>query len=331
MNQPITSSDPAVGSRGVQLSGQSSRPSNSDEIDLRELFATVWAGKWGVVSITMLFAAIAVVVVLLIPNQYKATAVLAPASGPNADGLSSQLSGLASLAGVTLGNTSNDESQIAMEVMQSWAFIDRFIMENNLEVDVFAVDGWGRESNQLHINDAIYNTTTKTWVRTPPKGKTVEPTSWELFDKFSDMLSVSQDKKTGLVSISVEFYSPFIAKHWVDLLVDSINEHMRVRKLNASNKNIAYLQAQIDKTSVAEMKSVFYQLIENETKNKMLAEASPEYQFVTVSAAMVPEEKSKPKRMLIVVLATLLGGMCGIFFVLARNTFSVPVVSSPSD
>jgi len=322
MNQPITGGGPEAGNRLVQASGQSSYTSNNDEIDLRELFATLWAGRWVIVSITMLFTAIAVVAVLLIPNQYKATAVLAPASGNNAGGLSSQLSGLASLAGVTLGNTDNDESQIAMEVMQSWAFIDRFIKENGLEVDVFAADGWDGESNQLHLNDDIYNATTKKWVRPPPKGKTVEPTSWELFDKFSDQLSVSQDKKTGLVSISVEFYSPVVAKHWVDLLVAAINEHMRIRKLDASNKNIAYLQEQVDKTPVAEMKSVFYQLIENETKNKMLAEASPEYQFVTVSPAMVPEQKSRPKRLLIVVLTAVLGGAVSVFFVLARKAYS---------
>jgi uncharacterized protein involved in exopolysaccharide biosynthesis len=56
----------------------------------------------------------------------------------------------------------------------------------------------------------------------------------------------------------------------------------------------------------------------------MLAEASPEYAFVTVSPAMVPEEKSQPKRALICILGTILGGMLSVLWVLimhyARST-----------
>jgi LPS O-antigen subunit length determinant protein (WzzB/FepE family) len=88
---------------------------------------------------------------------------------------------------------------------------------------------------------------------------------------------------------------------------------------NLSNRNIEYLAAQIDKTAISEMREVFYQLIEEQTKAKMLAEASPEYAFVTVSQVMLPEEKSKPKRALICILGTLLGGMLSVLYVLVRH------------
>ena len=67
------------------------------------------------------------------------------------------------------------------------------------------------------------------------------------------------------------------------------------------------------------MREVFYEIIEEQIKNKMLAEASPEYAFTTVSRAMLPEQKSKPKRALICVLGTLLGGMLSILVVLIRS------------
>ena len=85
------------------------------------------------------------------------------------------------------------------------------------------------------------------------------------------------------------------------------------------NINIQYLEAQIQKTSIAEMREVFYTIIEEQIKIKMLAEASPEYAFVTVSPAMVPEEKSQPKRALICILGTLLGGMLAVLLVLVRH------------
>ena len=94
---------------------------------------------------------------------------------------------------------------------------------------------------------------------------------------------------------------------------------MQQRKLQMVNTNIEYLEAQIQKTPIADMKEVFYTIIEEQVKSKMLAEASPEYVFVTVSPAMVPEEKSQPKRALICILGVLLGGMLSVFFVLIRH------------
>jgi LPS O-antigen subunit length determinant protein (WzzB/FepE family) len=132
------------------------------------------------------------------------------------------------------------------------------------------------------------------------------------------MVSISTDKKTGLISLTVEYFSPYIAKQWVDQLVEAINQHMQQRKLQMVKTNIEYLEAQIEKTSIARMKEVFYTVIEEQIKNKMLAEASPEYVFVTVSPAMVPEVKSQPKRALICILGVLLGGMLSVAFVLVR-------------
>ena len=76
-----------------------------DEIDLRELFSVLWRGKKVIIAITAVFAVGSVLVALLIPNQYKASALLAPAQS-DGGGLSSalgQLGGLASLAGVSIG------------------------------------------------------------------------------------------------------------------------------------------------------------------------------------------------------------------------------------
>ena len=116
-----------------------------------------------------------------------------------------------------------------------------------------------------------------------------------MFERFQEMLSVSEDKKSGLVSVSIEYYSPQVAKDWLDRYVSAINEHMQSRQVAKVSNNINYLKAQIDKTSIAEMREVFYTIIEEQTKNKMVAEASPDYAFVAVSPSMVPEQKSQPR------------------------------------
>lgn len=292
-----------------------------DEIDLRELFSVLWAGKKLIVGITAVFALVAVFYALSIPNQYRATALVSPAQdgGGGLSGALGQLGGLASLAGVSIGGGESSEAQVAQEIMRSRGFIEEFISENNLAVEVFAAEGWDMGSNQLEINADIYDVDSLQWVRDASAGKTADPSGWELFKKFSGMFSVSEDKKTGMVSISVEYFSPELAKEWVDRLVIGINQHMQSRKLEKVNINIQYLEAQIEKTSIAEMREVFYTIIEEQIKSKMLAEASPEYAFVTVSPAMVPEEKSQPKRALICILGTLLGGMLSVLWVLVMH------------
>jgi len=295
-----------------------------DEIDLRELFGVLWAGRIKIIKITAVFAVVSVMYALSVPNQYKATSVLAPVKqegGGLAGALGQQFGGIASLAGVTLGGGLAGESQIAQKVMKSWSFIEDFIQSNNLAVAVGAAEGWDKATNKLLINDSTYDSEGERWV-----SENGPPSSWRLFKAFSGKVGVSEDKKSGLVSVSIEYYSPQIAKQWVDLYVASINEYMQKRQVVKVTNNIEYLQAQIEKTSISEMQEVFYTIIEEQIKSKMLTEASPDYVFTPISSTMVPETRSQPKRSLICILGTLLGGMLSVLWVLAIHYtgFSLP-------
>ena len=268
-----------------------------------------------------MFAVASVIYALSVPNQYKATALLAPAQsdGGGLSGALGQLGGLASLAGVSLGGGESGEAQIAQEIMKSWSYIEGFITGNNIAVEVYAAEGWSKGSNTLQINNDAYDVGANKWLVEDESGAIGAPSSWQLFESFSEMLSVSEDKKSGLVSVSIEYYSPQIAKQWVDMYVESINRFMQQRQIDKVTRNINYLQEQIEKTAIAEMQEVFYTIIEEQTKNKMLAEASPDYVFVAVGPSMVPELKSQPKRALICILGTLLGGMLSVLLVLIMH------------
>ena len=49
-----------------------------DEIDLRELFATLWRGKWIIILFTIVFAAGGVFYALSKPDIYQSSVLLAP-------------------------------------------------------------------------------------------------------------------------------------------------------------------------------------------------------------------------------------------------------------
>ncbi len=293
-----------------------------DEIDLRELFGVLWAGSRKIIAITTVFAFVSVIYALSVSDQYKATVLLAPAQSDSSDlsGALGQLGGLASLAGVDIGGGDSSEAQMAQEIMKSWSFIDGFIADNDLAVELSAVQDWSQGSNELLINDGVYDTENKQWLSSKNECDVRgPPSSWVLFQAFSERLVVSENKKTGLVAVHIEYYSPQIAKQWLDMYVAAINAHMQQRQMEKVTNNINYLQAQIENTSIAEMREVFYTIIAEQTKNKMLSEASPEYAFVAVSPSMVPEEKSQPERAFICFIGTLLGGMLSVLLVLVMH------------
>ncbi|BDU38874.1 Wzz/FepE/Etk N-terminal domain-containing protein [Vibrio nigripulchritudo] len=293
-----------------------------DEIDLKEIFLVLWKGKWIVLLFTIIFAVGGGGYALSQPNVYKATAVLVSSSDNGKSGMAamaSQFGGLASLAGINIGEGRTDSKAMALAVLQSRQFINSFIHRHDLLVPLMASTKWNEGSGELELNRELYDVTTKQWVRQVPTGQSVVPTDWEAYKAFKEILSNSEDKISGLVSLSITHYSPVIAQQWVAWLVSDLNSWMKEKSLSETKRNIGYLEQQLDKTNISDMRTVFFQLIEEQTKNLMLAEVETEFAFKTIDPAVIPEEKAGPKRTLICVLATLAGGMFGALVVLALN------------
>jgi uncharacterized protein involved in exopolysaccharide biosynthesis len=168
------------------------------------------------------------------------------------------------------------------------------------------------------LDAELYDESSNKWIRevSPPK-KTI-PSIWEAYKEFSELLSVSQDKTTSMVNIDIQFYSATLAKKWLKLLVADLNEFMRAQDQAEAQASIDYLTLQLENIQVTTMETIFYQLIEEQTKNMMLTQVKAEYVLKTIDPAQVPEQKDGPKRALIVVLGTMLGGMLSVLMVLIR-------------
>ncbi len=299
----------------------------NDEIDLRELWDVIWKGKWLIIAVTAVFAIGSVIYALSLPNIYKSEALLAPSEEAQGGGLSQmagQLGGLASLAGIKLGGGGGAENKVAvaMEVLKSREFVGEFIQRHGILPELMAVNGWSREGNELRFDSELYDAEQKRWVRDVDPPKMPEPSAWEAYKTFMEILTVTQDKETGFITIAVEHQSPYIAAHWVKLLVEEINEVMKEQDVGEAQRSIDFLHQQLERVALAEMRTVFYQLIEEQTKTIMLAEVRDEYIFSTIDPPVVAEEKAKPKRALICVLGVMLGGMLAVMFVFIRHFVS---------
>ena len=295
---------------------------NDDEIDLAELWFAIWSGKVLIIAISFIFAVSSIIYAINQPNIYKASTLLAPASEQGSAGglakMAGQFGGLASLAGINLGGGGTDKTGLALEVLKSRLFIENFINKHQLLVPLMATRNWDINTNTLILDDELYNAKSNTWIREVSAPKKAEPSAWEAFEAFKELFSVSSDKETGMITISIEHYSPEIAKQWLLWLVAEINNTMREQDKSEAQRSIDFLSEKLQETQLADMQTVFYQLIEEQTKTIMLAEVSQEYVLKTIDPANAPDEKAKPKRALIVVLGTMLGGILSVLIVLVR-------------
>lgn len=294
-----------------------------DELDLKEVFNVIWSGRVLISTITFLFLMVSVVFALSLPNQYRATAIVTPVLGGGGavSGVLGRFGGLASLAGVGVGGAAQNEALIARHVMQSRGFIEKFIHDYDLGVKIYAASGWDKKTNTLKYDSSVYNKTDSSWIGDNAEDVVSAPSDWKLYRKFSGMFTIVDDPANGVISVSVEHYSPHVAKELVDKLIAGINDHLKEQKLARVNLNIHYLEAQIEKTPITEMREVFYSVVEEQIKSKMLAEASPEYAFMTVSPAMIPELRSRPMRTLICAIGAFTGLLIGTVLVLFRGYF----------
>ena len=307
----------------MQEAHSNKHPNNfDDEINLQELFYVLLEGKWIIVSLTAFISIIGVIYSLLLPNIYESKAMLVPVdSSSGISGALGSYSGLAGLAGISLPSVDDDgNSAKAIQKISSLSFFENNLLANIHLPDLMAVKSWNSKQNTLAFDDSIYDTKSNTWIRDYSYPQQQIPSAQESFKVFKTKhLSISEDKKSGFMTLSIKHQSPFIAKQWVELVINEVNDFYRQKDKLESEKAANYLNQQISMTGLSEIKEVLAQLLQEETKKLTLIEANEYYVFDYIDPPAVMEEKSKPKRALICILIALLGGMLSIVLVLIRH------------
>jgi uncharacterized protein involved in exopolysaccharide biosynthesis len=110
-----------------------------------------------------------------------------------------------------------------------------------------------------------------------------------------------------LITLSVGWTDPTLARQWTDGLVDAANDRLRRQAIQRSAKNLEYLQKASEGTSIMEVKNTIYKLMETEIKNQMMASGSKDYAFRVVDPAVIPEHKVFPRRSLFLVFGVITG------------------------
>ena len=287
------SEEPKLSTKYVMV--ETGPSSDGDEIDLLELIRTLLHAWKTIVGITIVCTGLAVAYALCAPEVFKAETLLTPAHEEKSSSSSTlgQFGGLAAMAGISIPGDSNVEQVLA--TLQSRKFLKVFIVENKL-LPVLFEDIWD-EKNQ------VWNV----------ESKEAQPNDHKAIESFKSILSVDEDKKTGLITLSISWKDPKVAAKWANQLVKQLNEQLREQAIAESQKRVGYLEQELAKTTLQDMRAVLYSLLESEKQKAMLANVNEDFALEVIDPAVAPESRAKPNRKLIVVLGGVCGGFLGIF------------------
>jgi uncharacterized protein involved in exopolysaccharide biosynthesis len=261
------------------------------DFDLRALWNVVMTHWRLILACTMLGAAAGVTYALLATEKFTAQVVLIPAKSNDTRELLSQFGGLASLAGIALGSDDHTEP---LAVLRSKSLTRDFIRERNL-VDVLLDDKYPQFTGQKRLSQAV-----------------------DYFDR--RVKRVAEDRKTGLVTVTIEWKDPVIAADWANALVERLNHRMRQRALEESTKNVAYLRGELTGNNLVALQASISKLLEVELQKIMLARGNREYAYRVVDRATPPHKRSWPKRTLTVGLSAALGALLAALILSVRGT-----------
>ncbi|OMH40707.1 GumC family protein [Desulfurobacterium indicum] len=195
-----------------------------DEIDLYELYLTLKRRKKIVWGITGLFTLIALILCFVLPKTYRTEVTLMPLGGESKSSFGALLSSLPiSLPGVT-------QSGITVEsILKSRILKEQIIKDLNLLPLLFP-DKWNNE--------------TKTWEVDEDEKP---PTLIDGAKALDNLISVSTDKTTGVITVNVEFKKdPEITYKIAEDLLNATNKILEEKTFTVSKKYREYLGKQLE-------------------------------------------------------------------------------------
>lgn len=269
-------------------------------IGLLELLRLLKAERGLIAAVIGAAVAVSVVPFFLMTPVYRAEALLAPVVLEKHDGVAglvSQFGDLAQLVERYVG-APKDQTAESIATLRSRALASAFIEERKLKAELFA-ERWDRQAQR--------------WRGEAPS----DLEAYELFDR--RVRRVTVDRRSGLVTLAIEWRDPVRAAAWANALVAEVNARRRAEAIREAADSIRYLEQQLTRTSSVEIRQALYRLIEAQTKAIALARTRPEYAFKVIDPAVAPERPIRPQLLFLVAIGLAVGIAVALLAVLVRR------------
>jgi uncharacterized protein involved in exopolysaccharide biosynthesis len=268
---------------------------------------------------TLLFTAVAVAVALLATQIWRANVLIMIRPQSSTDGFSrsllSQLGGLSGIAELAGAGSSSDTEPYA--VLQSRDTTEKFLQAENL-LPILLYEDWDAELGK--------------WK--PLRGG--PPTIADGYRYFTrKVINISQDRKTGMVSLTIDWRDRELAAKWANSFVKFADDVLRNRTLDESRVTIDYLDAQLKTEESVPIRESLFKTLENQQKTLVFAKTRREFAFRVIDPAVVPDKRDRvwPKRRVLVASAAAAGLLFGVAYVILAlyvRTTRPPEITSSS-
>ena len=273
------------------------------ELNFIELLKVLNAYRWVLVGVTAACVVGAGVFAYISTPVYRAEALIAAAddsaaAGGNISSLISRFSALPGLSGFSR-LARRDALSEGMVTLRSPQFLIEYINDNDLMPVLFA-PLWDAENEEWLVDD--------------PAEIPSEEDAYLLFRE--KLLSITEDEvNANIVSVAIEWRNREQAAQWTNDLIVRLNERLRAKAIEEADKTIDYLNKEVEKTRIVELRQAIYFMIENQINLRTMANVRDEYAFKVISYAVPPDEDRfvKPNRPFIIVIGVIVGIALGLF------------------
>ena len=268
-------------------------PSNSeDEIDLRDIILPIWKARKQILTTAIIFAIFGGIIGFLTPATYLASSTFLPQTAQVGAGLSGSLGGLASLAGINLSTGAGGGGEIPPNmyatVLGSQPFRKR-ILDAKIVVNGDSISYRDYLTNQPKtvlgtISEYTIGLPGKvigliTPIEEPSKNlpeQLLQPVSDEeygLQNALAQKVSITNDKKEGIVSIKVVEGNPLVAAQIAQVTESVLQDWIIEHKIKNAKSQYDFIEKQFE-AKQKEFYSIQEQLANYTDRNQNVLAAS---------------------------------------------------------
>src|SRR4029077_2012468 len=116
-----------------------------------------------------------------------------------------------------------------------------------------------------------------------------------------------------LIKITIDWKDPTLASEWANKLVARVNADRRAVARAEAEQNLEYLNRELERTNIVELRQAINRLIEREIRKMMLVKVREQYVFKVLDPAFVPGREGVvwPNLAILTIEALVLGGVVG--------------------
>ena len=273
------------------------------QIDFRKILVDLWRGRYIILGTALLLAILAGVYAYFIATPIymaRATIMVRFEDAMSSGGLSGQLGGLASLAGVNVRNGSPGRVEYIAK-LRSRDLAQKFIRQENL-LPVFFADKWDEAAGRWREAERA-------------------PTLDDAVLKFRKVAHIEEDIDTGLIAVSFEWRDRFLATKWTGDYIALTNAELRASALSETQSNLAYLADQARSVQNESLRESVVRLTETNLNRAMQAKAQRDFAFRIIDPPTTPDQNKfvSPVRSMMVLAGFGAGALLAMLFVLWRG------------